>query len=87
MAWEWELSPTAERTVASWDPELKGAFNRRMGELMRDPTPGNEEVTPLPRPPYPPGTFGYSAYPFWVTFRVAGSVVQVGGVVDDPQGF
>lgn len=32
----------------AWDSGLKGAFNRCMGELMRDPTPWNEAATPLP---------------------------------------
>ena len=45
MPWEWELSPTVERVLAQLDTGLKGAFNKRMGELMRDPTPANPKVT------------------------------------------
>ena len=87
MPFEWVLSPIAERALAGLGSELEGAFNRRLGELMRDPTPLNPNVIALPSPRYPSETFGYRAYPFWITFRLQGSIVEVGGLVHNPRGF
>ena len=87
MPWEWELSPTAERALAQLDLGLKGAFNRRMGDLMRDPTLANPLVVALPRTGYPSETLGYHAYPFWITFRLSGDIVQVGSLIHNPRAF
>ncbi|MXY78975.1 MAG: hypothetical protein F4Y94_04630 [Chloroflexi bacterium] len=87
MPWEWELSPTAEQVLAQLDLGLKGAFNQRMGELMRDPTPSNPLVVSMSRTGYPTDTLGYHAYPFWITFRLVGDIVQVGTLVHNPRDF
>jgi len=87
MAWEWELSPTAEKVLAQLDLGLKGAFNQRMGELMRDPTPANPLVVSMSRTGFPTDTLGYHAYPFWITFRLVGDIVQVGTLVHNPRDF
>ena len=87
MPWEWELSPTVERVLAQLDTGLKGAFNKRMGELMRDPTPANPLVVSMSRTGYPSATLGYHAYPFWITFEINGAVVQVEGLVHNPRDF
>ena len=87
MPWEWELSPTADRALAQLDTGLKGAFNKRMGDLMRDPTPANPKVTVIPPVGYAQRSLGYHAYPFWITFYVSGDVVQVEGLLHDPRDF